>query len=128
MTVTFYAAVQDANGVFGPVIPFEHHDDGSYDNEGNWTPNPDFIHDASLTLSNGNAYFVLESLGLDSHDTLFPTELLIERCRACLDYTYSRSLCATEGSNERYLAEKIPALQRLALLGRIMGAPYVCAS
>lgn len=66
MTIDIYAAVQDDDGTFRPVVPFDCSWRENMRN-GEFTPNAEFIPGAAMNMPHGNWLYLVNSvLSLDS--------------------------------------------------------------
>lgn len=153
MSVSIYAAITetDEDGeMTSPVIDSKHWerenlaedaDERSERGEDPFIPNLDFIENATMSLSNSNAYTVFELIGfkldLDGGDS-FPIDELYEAVARGLNGTATSHtvedrvskepggpLMVHCGIGEGYIKDKLTKLAALIALGRRMGATEV---
>lgn len=151
MGMTFYAGrvTETEHGkVIEPVIPFEAHNPEIITYPENWDgevirrPNPAYIADAAMDLSNANARAVVEALGFDADDECFSLEIgaVIAACtrwQAKANFAASPEVPVSEeqgalgcrmvdlGRPEGYLNDRIATLHRMAVEGRKRGATLI---
>lgn len=118
MSLTFYAGKQDADGAWGPVVPFADHDSHIWveDGEGNadLQPNPTYVPDASMTMAYGNAREVIAALCLDVVETAL---LTLDEARKIADRPTDRL--------DFYVAGRVRDLRRIILVGAERGATHI---
>lgn len=164
MSVSIYAATRTEemfNGrlvnVASPVVPFENWEPELVTYPENWDedpirrPNPDYVPDAGMNLSNANADALFAALGLPLDAEEGAGDFAIDAViAACIRWTAKANFVATPeiapsvsrassggtlgatmidcGRREGYLNDKVAALHRLAVEGRKRGATIICAA
>lgn len=129
MSIDFFAAKLE-DKTWEPVFDFASHnaeilapdaDARSERGEDPFLPNPAYIEDAGVNMANGNAYFVLEALGLLAEDTEFPAVFPIADVKAGI------SAWLRAGGGDANLGHRVDILERIALKGEKEGATHLAA-
>lgn len=113
MGVDIYAAKQDEDGTWGPVLDFKHASPGSYVESGDWVANEHYIPGAAMSMSSGNWIELVEKvIGMPESQFL---ALPLEKARM-------EVMTALERQQDAYSAERLLQLANVISIGISRGA------
>lgn len=155
MSIDIYAGiVEDYNGrpCMGPVIPFEHWkeeiladdaDERHERGEDPFIPNPNYVPNAGLNLSNGNARLIFDLIGMPLDEEGFGDFNIDAVQKALLKARNGKVSSYTEetrveqgaggctmvscGVEDGYMEARLSQLLNIVTEGRKRGATHICA-